>query len=215
VRAPGDDAGRRLLSALRTPATTRLLPLVGAVIGAASAAAFWLAAQLWPTSVAVILAVLVSALLSGDIAGRPAASRVDSIWNMFYVLIKYNLLMALSAAKLPFAAPANVALGVIMICGYAASRALIVSMTAGSKQSPLSHFDIIVALLLGFLPSTLLGIPGLVGLAAAILVSMSITLYLKHARPRAPLAAEAAIPAAQMLTETSFYLGALATWSYL
>ncbi len=214
MTARREGIARRSLSALRTPATSRLLPLVGALIGAASAAAFWLAAAVWPTSVAVILAMLVSTLLSDDIAGRARAGRVDALC-LFYVLLKYNLLMALSSAKLPFAAPVNTALGLILICGYAASRALTVSMVAGRRQAPLSHIDIVLALLLGFLPCTLLGIPGLIGLAAAILVSMAFTLYLKHVGAGARSAADSAAPVAQMLTETSFYLGALATWSYV
>ena len=46
--------------------------------------------------------------------------------QLFYVLLKYNVLMALSAAKLPFDAPPNSALALIMICGYGAGRALLV-----------------------------------------------------------------------------------------
>jgi len=45
--------------------------------------------------------------------------------------------VALSAAKLPFAVPANVPLGFIMVCGYAASFALLVSVTAlAARQVP-------------------------------------------------------------------------------
>ncbi len=50
------------------------------------------------------------------------------------LLIKYNALMALSAAKLPFAAARNVPLALIMIAGYAASFALLVCRCGNSRR---------------------------------------------------------------------------------
>jgi cobalamin synthase len=37
-------------------AAIRLVPLAGIVVAAAGAAVYWLGAQLWPTSIAVVLA---------------------------------------------------------------------------------------------------------------------------------------------------------------
>jgi len=124
-------------------------------------------------------------------------------------------LMALSAASLPFAVPANVALGLIMICGHAASRALAVSLIASpDPDSPaaVSNGDLAFALSVGFVPSTLLGIPGLIGLAIAVIARVAFGAYLKHNRK---VMARGASYATQQLTEVCFYLAALATWSFV
>ena len=96
---------------------------------------------------------------------------------VFAVLLKYNALMALSGASLPFPLPANVALGLIMIAGAAASRALVVSMR------PASHADLGIAWVLGFAPAALIGLPGLVGLAAAIAARIALLAYLRRKLP--------------------------------
>ena len=118
---------------------------------------------------------------------------------VFAVLLKYNALMALSAASLPFPLPANVALGLVMIAANAASRALVISMR------PASHADLGVALALGFGPAALIGLPGLVGLAAAI--AARIALRSMVAAPELDLMQHAA--------EVCFYLGALAARAYI
>jgi hypothetical protein len=126
---------------------------------------------------------------------------------LFYILLKYNVLLALSAAKLPFAAPPNSALCLIMVCGYAAARALLVGMAATRAQratAPLSYLDLSVALLLGFSPALLLGMPGLIGLAAAIASVICLS-----AAPRR------ALKFAPWIAESCFYLGAQAGWSYI
>jgi hypothetical protein len=124
-------------------------------------------------------------------------------------------LMALSAAGLPFAAPANAALGLIMICGHAASYALVISLMASPTRvssTPVTGGDLTLALGLGFVPAALLGIPGLIALVAAILARVGYSAYLRR-NHRAIAAAE--IYAAQQLTEVCFYLGALASWTYV
>jgi hypothetical protein len=114
--------------------------------------------------------------------------------------------MALSAAKLPFAAPANLALGLVMIGGFAVSFAMMVA------AARIGNTDLGVALLIGFAPALLLGIPGLIGLASAVLVAIGFIGYLKLARIPNPSEHP---QTAQQITEVSFYLGALATWSYV
>ena len=59
------------------------------------------------------------------------------------------------------------------------------------------------ALVTGFLPATILGLPGLIGLATAIVIRLAAT----H-RAVAP-------EATQQLTELGFYLGALGAWAYI
>ncbi len=134
---------------------------------------------------------------------------------VFTVLIKYNALMALSAASLPFALPANLALGLIMIAGHACSRALVVSVLAAPIRpgaKPASLGDVGIALAIGFAPAVLIGMPGLIGLAAAIVARIAFIAYVKRNRP--PVG-PAVLDMTLQLTELCFYLGTLAAWTYL
>jgi cobalamin synthase len=194
--------------------TGQFAPLLGIVIGALGGAIYWLAVQIWPSSVAVILSVGVTALLTTDFRELPA-TRLDLFGRVLCLLVKYNALMALSAAKLPFAAPTNMALALIMICGYAASYALLVAVMAvqGDKTAPkIGHGALSLALLVGFAPAALLGIPGLIGLATAIVAGIGFIAFFKHKRIRA---SAQRLDATQLVTEACFYLGALATWKYV
>ena len=186
----------------------RFTPLLGVFIGAVGGGVYWLAAQLWPTSIAVILSMLATTLLS---AGWGASAGMA----VFAILVKYNALMALSAANVPFALPANFALGLIMIAGQASSRALLISVPAPPAHpasKPASPADIGIALAIGFAPAALIGLPGLVGLAGAILARIVFVAYLRRRRP--PFTA-ADLDGTQQLTETCFYLSALAAWAYI
>ena len=189
-------------------------PLVGILIGALGGVIYWLAVQVWPSSVAVMLSMSATALLTTELRELPA-TRFDLLGRVLCLLIKFNALMALSAAKLPFAAPPNVALALIMIAGYAASFALLVSVmaTRAEKSAPkVGHGALALALLIGFAPAALLGIPGLVGLAAAIVVGLGFIAFFKYKKIRA---SNDKLDATQLLTEACFYLGALATWRYV
>lgn len=189
-------------------------PLFGIGVGALGALIYWLAAQLWPSSVAVILSMTATALLATERHLAPT-TQFDLMSRVLCLFIKYNALMALSAAKLPFAAPPNVALGLIMICGYAASYTLMVSMmaTASGPSAPkIGHGALCLALLIGFAPAALLGIPGLIGLAAAILLGMGLIAIFRH-RKIAP--AGKPLDLSQLVCEACFYLGALASWRFV
>jgi len=194
--------------------TGQFAPLLGALIGALGGAIYWLGMQVWPSSVALILSMASTALITARMQGAMPDARLEASSWMLCLLIKYNALMALSAAKLPFAVPANVPLGFIMICGYAASFALLVSVTVlrPAKSAPtLGNGALALALLIGFAPAALLGIPGLIGLAAAILAALGILAFLKFRRAGSSHDARTV----QWLTEACFYLGALATWRYV
>lgn len=185
-------------------------PLLGVLIGAVGGGVYWLAAQLWPTSVAVILAMFATALLaagSSTISSKGGARTGDIglMGFVFAVFVKYNALMALSAASLPFALPANLALGLIMIAGQACSRALVVS------AKPASHTDLGIALAIGFAPAVLIGIPGLIGLAGAILARIAFLAFIR--RRRSVTAAD--VEGTQQLTEVCFYLSTLAARAYI
>jgi len=189
----------------------RFTPLLGVLIGAAGGGVYWLGAQIWPASIAVVLAMLATALLSassgaGSVAGA-RTPRSELLAIVFALLIKYNALMALSAANLPYRVPANVALGLIMVAGQASSRALAVS-----ASKPLSYADLGIALAVGFAPAALIGIPALIGLAAAIAARIGFIAYIRRSRPSV---AAAELDLTQQLTEMCFYLGSLASWSYI
>jgi adenosylcobinamide-GDP ribazoletransferase len=203
------------LLTLRAAAAGRLASAAGVLIGALGGATYWLAAQFWPSNVAVILAMAITDLLTTEIRSGTAAARFDLVSRLFFLLIKYNVLMALSAANLPFALPANLTLGLIMVCGYAASFALLVSVTTARQQESAartSAVDLGLALLIGFAPAALLGVPGLIGLAAAIIASLGFVALLKVKRVAA---SNDILDARQRLAEISFYLGALASWRYV
>jgi adenosylcobinamide-GDP ribazoletransferase len=193
----------------------RFTPLWGALTGALGGLVYWLGAQIWPTSIAVVLSMLATVLLSTGLWKSAKAADLSVVGFVFAVLVKYNALMALSAAKLPFALPANLALGLIMIAGHAASRALVVSVLvspAHAAPTPVSHADLGVALAIGFAPAALIGIPGLIGLVAAIVARIAFIAYIGRYRP--PVS-DAVLDVTLQLTEVCFYLGALGTWAYI
>jgi hypothetical protein len=147
-------------------------------------------------------------------AGADAGVRTANIGLaafVFAVLVKFNALMALSGANLPYHLPANLALGLIMIAGHAGSRALVVSVLATATQ-PVSHGDLGIALAMGFAPAALIGLPGLFGLVAAIVARIVFIACVKRKRPTITTAQ---LDMTQQLTEVCFYLGALATRAYI
>jgi hypothetical protein len=184
-----------------------LLPLLGVAVGAVGGGVYWVGMQVWPASVSVILSMLATALLFAWLSGTGAqAPGTGSLGALFALLIKFNVLMALSAASLPFPLPANLALGLIMIAGYASSSALAVSM------QPVSHLDLGIALAVGFAPAALIGMPGLIGLAGAIVARIA---YAASARRRRLSIGAAELEMARRMAELCFYLGTLAARSYV
>ena len=189
-------------------------PLLGALIGTLGGAVYWLGAQIWPSNVALMVS-MTATLWTVGFRNASAATRGDLLSRMFCLLIKYNALMALSAAKLPFAVQDNIALGLIMICGHAASFALAVSVMAIRPQDSaarISNGSSSLALLIGCAPAALLGIPGLIGLAAAIGVGLGFVAYLKFGHSAG---SSDALDRVRQFSEAGFYLGALAAWSYV
>jgi hypothetical protein len=69
-----------------------------------------------------------------------------------------------------------------------------------------------LALLIGFAPAALLGIPGLIGLASAIVVGLGFIAFFKYKKI---VVSDQELDATQLVTEACFYLGALATWKYV
>jgi cobalamin synthase len=209
-------AWRPLLSALRSVkrVPARYLPVAGMLVGTIGGAVYWVAAQFWPSSIAVVLSLFATALIGGT-GSEDSMAKFQPAWlDVFVLLIKYNTLMALTAANLPFSVPANFALGLIMVCGQTASHALLASALAAHKEiSPrVPSGDLGFALAAGFAPAAMLGIPGLAGLVAAIVMRLGLAVSLNR-RSRPP--SRGLVHTVQPLTEASFYLGALATWRYV
>jgi len=203
----------------RLAGVPRFMPLVGVALGALAGSVYWIGAQFWPTSIAVVLSMIATAPgfagagVSADPEVRTANLGLAGV--VFAVLVKYNALMALSAANLPYRLPANLALGLIMIAGQACSRALVVSVLAAATRpapKPASHVDLGIALAIGFAPAALIGLPGLFGLVAAIAARIVFIAYIRRHRPSV---GAAELDQTLQLTEVCFYLGALATWAYI
>ena len=170
----------------------RFMPLVGMAIGALGGLVFWLGSQVWPTSIAVVLSMLAMALLCADSEAATLGTSRDRVGFVLALLLKYDALMALSAA----------------------SRALWVSVFVSPNppgSQPVSHADLAVALVLGFAPAALIGLPGLIGLATAIVARIAILAY----RRRRHSIAAAEPDLIRRSTELCFYLGAIAAWGYI
>ncbi len=191
---------------------SRFVPLVGVCLGLLAAIVYWVASQIWPTSVAVVLAMVMMTLPT--LVRGAARPNLGAVYWVFVLFIKYNSLMPLSAANVPLPLPAYCALGLIMVAAQAASRALVVSVMATDVPSVLriTTVDLVIALGVGLAPAALLGIPGLIGLVAAIVMRLGLTGYVM---PRLRLAPRERLEVVQQLSELCFYLGALASWKYV
>jgi len=112
--------------------TGQFAPLMGALIGSLGGAIYWLGMQVWPSSVrdpvhgidcpaparmAVGSGSAASGLEPGCCACSSSTTRDGAV-----------------GGELRSAVPANVPLGFIMVCGYAASFALLVSVTRCARQ---------------------------------------------------------------------------------
>jgi hypothetical protein len=78
--------------------------------------------------------------------------------------------------------------------------------------APASHADLGIALVLGFAPAALIGIPGLIGLVAAIAARFAVIAWLRRGRATS---AGRELKMTQQATEVCFYLGVLAARAYI
>lgn len=141
---------------------------------------------------------------------------------LLLLMTKYNALMALSAANLSIGLPPSLGLGLMMIAAGASSRALVVSVIASppagaaaelvAKTPAISGGELLFALCSGFAPAVLMGLPGLIGLAAAIVVRIVFVHAVRQFLVQQP---GDFLGATQQLTEVAFYLGSLGAWTYI
>ena len=200
---PGPTAA---VADITPPEALRFVPPAAMLMGSLIGGSYWLAAAVWPTSVALALSLLVAALATGSLQG-------GGLW-VFALFIKYNSLMALTSAALPLPLPEHLPVVLIMVAGHAASRTLAVSLQPANSSAGVrsTATTLGVALILGFAPALALGVPGLTGVAAAIAVRLVLGAYVW---PKLRLDPVVRLDIARQSTEISFYLGALATWSYV
>ncbi len=193
----------------RAPAPA--LPALGIGVGAIGGLVYWLSALLWPSSVAVALAMFATSMLCLRVDPQSdAQDRRAALGIVFAVLVKYDVLMALTSAKLGIALPDNLVLGLVMVAGAAAGYAL--AAAARSSGGSLSGGALALTLIIGAAPALLLGIPGLIGLAAALLSRLA-----PSGLPRSTQSPDRVprFDAMRQLAETCFLLGALAGWKYV
>jgi adenosylcobinamide-GDP ribazoletransferase len=206
---------------------TRFFPLVGMLIGGLAAGVYWLGAQIWPANVALVLSMLATVVITANLAEESSKAAAPTVagralrsanlgpaYWVFSLLVKYNALMALTAAHGPFSLPVYLTLGLIMVAAQAASGGLVVSIMATHAPVALraTTADLSIAVIVGCLPATLLGTPGLAGLILAIGMRLLLTARIL---PKLKLEFRRQLDVAQQVTEVCFYLGALATWKYV
>jgi len=104
------------------------MPLVGVATGALAGIVYWIGAQVWPTSIAVVLSMLANRT---DLCG--AGARTANLGLATFVFCRPGEVQCADgavSASLPYHLPANLALGLIMIAGHACTALVVVSVPA-------------------------------------------------------------------------------------
>jgi adenosylcobinamide-GDP ribazoletransferase len=218
----------------------RYFPLVGLLVGGVAAGVLWLAGQVFPAVVAVLLSTAVSAWITGAFHEDGLADSVDGLGGGFtrervleimrdsrigtYGALTLLLVVAIKAATLA-SLPLETA-AVLLVVGHTVSRAAAVFLMYtlpyvredASKAKPLvqeiSTATITIALAIG--SGVLAGLAAF-ELAQALTIAATVTavaLYWRRllARRLGGYTGDC-LGAAQQLTEAAAYLAALAVWS--
>ena len=211
----------------------RFFPLIGIGIGALCAGIYLVAALVWPPSVALLAALVAGVLLTGAFHEDGLADFYDGVYGGLSIARRleimkdsrvgtYGVLALLSVLGLKFAVLASLPpayLPLILIAGHALSRAFAVSFiyshayarSEGGKVQVVAESLSLPALLFasasGLLP--LLWLPPELLWALLALVVLRIWLARTLTRQLGGYTGDA-LGAAQQLSETVFYLSALA-----
>ncbi len=212
---------------------SRYLPMVGWIVGGVAALVFWLAAQVLPLNVAVLLSMASTILLTGafhedgfsDVCDGFGGgytpeqmltimkdSRVGAygVIGTFFILgLKWAVLVAIPVSLIPVA----------LVAGHSISRmfALLVIATAdyvkenpGSKSKPLAHRlgagELVFAIITGLLPLLLL--PWLISLSL-VLVLLTFIGFRAYILKKLNGYSGDCLGAMQQITEVAFYLGVI------
>lgn len=214
---------------------TRFFPLVGILVGAVGALAFWLCDILLPIEIAVLMSMLTTILLTGAFHEDGLADAVDGLgggWTkeqvltimvdsrigsygaaglVLALLIKYQALSYQAAAFIPAS----------MVAGHALSRlcAVLLMYTqsyvkAEGKAKPLAtelrFSELITATFFGLLPLAFLEMRYLAALIPVAIVWLWFSAKIKK---RIGGYTGDCLGAMQQLTEIAFYVGLLASAS--
>ncbi len=212
--------------------SAKYLPAVGLLVGAIGALVFWLAAQFWPQSVAVLLAMAATIYVTGAFHEDGLADTADGLgggWDKAKILAimkdsrvgSYGVIAVVIALLGKFALLASLPAGQValaLVAGHAVSRAGAVSLMAGldyarddqaSKARPLATRlgagPLAVALLCAALPLALLA-PGQALPAVALAALATLWLAAKCRRWLGGYTGDC-LGAAQQVAELGFYLG--------
>lgn len=218
----------------------RYFPLVGLIVGGVIAALLFGAAQLWPYSIAVILAIAAGVLLTGAFHEDGLADAVDGLGGGFErdrrlaimrdsrigsygsiaLLLSFSLRFAcLLAFPLAEAMALLIAAHVISRCGpVLLMRTLPYVREDDSRAKPLvttlSRTSLIVALSTAALVGLSVAASGLPQLALGVVLAAGVLWYWRRLiRNLIGGYTGDCLGAAQQLAELSLYLGTLAAWS--
>lgn len=212
--------------------SAKYFPLVGIVVGAVAALAYWLCAQLLPGQLAVLLSMAATVYLTGGFHEDGFSDAVDGLgggWGKEQVLAimqdsrigSYGamaLVFILAAKFLALSHVTHALLPMAMVAGHALSRFCAVMVMATQpyvrlegKAKPLatslSKLALLVAGLFGLFPLIFLGPELWYALLPVVIVWIWFSLKL---RKRIGGYTGDCLGAMQQLTEVTFYLGLLA-----
>ncbi|HMN82205.1 MAG TPA: adenosylcobinamide-GDP ribazoletransferase [Burkholderiaceae bacterium] len=210
----------------------RHLPLIGLLVGALFAVTYVLLAQLVPHSVAVLLAIAVTALVTGghheigwmrfcdaarhdDDGQQPKATAravgaVGAVAMVLSALLKLEALSSLDPSWISVAA----------LTGHPLSRGLAVAALTGlngREQGPaVLRPTWLFALVAGLVPALVAAwwLENELAFACGLLPALFAMLLIRRlGRRRAAADSQSVLGAAQQLTELAWYLGLLAWWT--
>ena len=216
---------------------TRFFPLVGILVGAIAALAFWIFQFVFPSEIAVILSMVTSILLTGAFHEDGLADAIDGLgggWEceqvlaimvdsrigsygavglVMVLLAKFQALIHLDVWLIP----------IVLVAGHALSRwcAVVVMATqhyvkAEGKSKPLatqlSWLELAIATFFGLVPLLFVGVAGLLALLPVFFVWVWFSLKIKR---RIGGYTGDCLGAMQQLSEVTCYIGLLASLSVL
>ena len=215
--------------------STKYLPAVGLIVGAASALVFILSLLVFPKTVSVLLSMITSLLMTGAFHEDGLSDTADGLgggWEKDRILAimkdsrvgSYGVIAIVMVLMLKLASLSDVAtiwIPVLLVCGHAFSRYCAILIMSGmhyvrtdasskARQfaDKLSRNTLIIASLFGLVPLLLLPFPAmLLGLVAGLLATIWMGRQLQ--KWLGGYTGDC-LGAVQQLSEVAFYLGALA-----
>ncbi|MDM8520370.1 adenosylcobinamide-GDP ribazoletransferase [Anaerolineales bacterium HSG6] len=213
------------------PRSSRYLPLVGFFVGGIGALVFWLSHWLWPVSIAVLLSIIATVLVTGAFHEDGLADSCDGFgggWSTEQILtimkdsrvgtfgmVGLSLMLGLKFVTLHEISPPL--LPSIIIAGHTISRLMAVSFLyshdyvrpqaqskAQAHAQRMAGSELLIAVLLGLFPLLFLSLSFILLLIPLIVVRQLLGRYFVK---RLGGFTGDCLGATQQLTEVVFYLG--------